>query len=160
MSAYLFTNDVTDLIVPQTPQADQAVAVNFERFDGLDGHPQLDAPAAQSPEDYTGGWYTDDGYGPSPRPGQMAQPMGQVYTPGPLAGVVGVLGGQPLPVGAWQSNDDAYDRAYTRSKTPSIQWRLGNGQNNQGVAQTVALSEITSNPPQPGDLTSILAGQA
>jgi len=32
------------------------------------------------------------------------------------------------------------------------------GQNNQGAAQTVVLSEITNAPPVPGDLTSIIAG--
>jgi len=156
VSAYLFTNDVTDLIVPQTPQADRAVATNFERFDGLEGHPMLDHPAAV--ED---GFGLGESYAPTPRPGQLNQPLGQVYTPGPLAGVVGVLGGQPLPVGAWEADTpNQAASAYTRSRTPSIQFRLGNGQANQGVAQTVALSELGSNPPIPGDLTSILAGQA
>jgi hypothetical protein len=157
VSAYLWTSDVTDLMVPTTPQPDQAVAPNFERFDGLEGSPPLDHPAA-----------VDDGsgrpganYGTTPRPGQRDQPVGQVYTPGPLAGVVGVVGGQPLPVRSWSSSEDsALTRGYTPSKAPSVQWRLGVGQDNQGVAQTVILSEITSNPPVPGDLTSILAGQA
>ena len=99
--------------------------------------------------------------GNSPRPGQSDQPLGQVYTPGPLQGTVGVIGGQPLPVRAWESSEDsAYRRGYTPSKTPSIQHRMGDGQNFGGLAQTVILSEITSNPPEPGDLTAILAGQA
>ena len=148
MTAYLGTDEVKSVMVPGTPQPDQAVATNFERFDGLE-IPTTN-PATNSPA-----------YGPTPRPGQLDQPTGQVYTPGPLRGTVGVIGGQPLPVRAWESSEDsAYRRGYTPSKTPSIQHRLGDGQNFGGLAQTVILSEITSNPPEPGDLTSILAGQA
>ena len=148
MTAYLGTDEVNSYIVSGTPQPDMAVAPNFERFDGLeipDTNPAI---------------FGKD-YGASPRPGQHDQPLGQVYTPGVLRGTVGVVGGQPLPVRAWESSEDsAYLRGYTPSKTPSIQHRLGNGQANQGVAQTVILSEITASPPVPGDLTSILAGQA
>jgi hypothetical protein len=149
----LFVGAETGFTVSQVPQADQAVAPNFERFDGLEL--PLDHPAAV--EDGSG--RSASGYGATPRPGQHDQPLGQVYTAGPLRGLVGVLGGQPLPVRAWESADDsAATRGYTPSRTPSVQFRMGVGQDNQGVAQTVALSEITANPPIPGDLTSILAG--
>jgi hypothetical protein len=53
---------------------------------------------------------------------------------------------------------------YTKGKFALVnQFRLGKtkglgGQNNQGAAQTVALSEITNNPPTPGDLSAIIAG--
>ena len=157
MTAYLGTDEVRSLVVPGTAQPDQAVATNFERFSGLEGSPELDAPAAVN----DGAGSAQSNYGPSPRPGQRDQPVGQVYTRGPLQATVGVLGGQPLPVRAWESSEDsAYSRGYTPSKTPSIQHRLGDGQNFQALAQTVILSEISSNPPEPGDLTSILAGQA
>ena len=147
MSAYLFTSNVTDLIVPGAPQPDMAVAPNFERFDGL-SQPPLDNPAGQpgvtGSASRPGGWVTPD-----------------EYTPGVISGVVGTVGGQPLPVADWQTSTAHQQQAtYTPSRTPSVQFRLGDGQANQGVAQTVQLSEITNNPPVPGDLTSILAGLA
>jgi hypothetical protein len=137
--------------------ADQAVAANFERFDGLT---PLDNPAADDPN--SGGSHgMGTPYAPTPRPGQLDQPTGQVYTRGPLSATVGVLGGQPLPVAPWQVDGrTGVARGFTPSKTPSVQWRLGDGQANTGLQQTIALSEITANPPQPGDLTLILAGQA
>ena len=156
MTAYLGTDDVNSYIVATTPQPDMAVAPNFERFSGIEGSPELVNPASSD-----GAWNSGTDYGPTPRPGQLSQPLGQTYTRGPLQGTVGVIGGQPLPVRAWESADDsAATRGYTPSKTPSVQHRLGDGQNAQLLAQTVILSEITSSPPVPGDLTSILAGQA
>ena len=95
-----------------------------------------------------------------PRPGQLDDPVAngnQVYTPGPLKGLTNTLGGQPLPVNDWKFRGR---RAYTPGKTHSLQMRLGDGQNYGGAAQTVALSEITGNPPVPGDLSGIIAGQA
>lgn len=176
------------LVNPDVPQTDYAVAPNFERFDGLDNTPPspiggptpypanggndqspdatsagggLDHPANFDPTNGgTGGGGAQYGWnaGNSPRPGQSDQPLGQVYTEGVLQGVVGTLGGQPLPVSnrIYKGTGD-----YTRSRTPSVQFRTGVGQNGPsalGVAQTVQLSEITNAPPQPGDLTSILAG--
>ena len=126
-------------IVPATPPAEIAVAPNYEQFDGL------------GPLDHPGG-----GVNPGTRPGGGETPLAeQTYTPGPLSGVVGTLGGQPLPTG-----DRIHRPAGTSQAviTPSVQHRLGVGQANQGVAQTVALSQITGSPPVPGDLSSILAG--
>lgn len=147
------------IVNPNVPQTDNAVAANYERFDGL---APTDNPAAEDPDSGgTGGGGAEYGWdiaGHSPRPGQSDQPIGQVYTPGPLSTTVGTLGGQPLPVSSRIFKDEG---AYTKSRTPSIQQRIGVGQHGPselGVAQTVALSEITSNPPQPGDLASILAG--
>lgn len=144
-------------VLPVHPPTDIAVAPNFERFDGLDV-PNTN-PATQDPHaggnpgaDY--GW---DKGGVSPRPGNVDQPNGQVYTAGPLKGLTGTLGGQPLPVNDWKYRGR---RAFTPGKTHSIQNRLGDGQANQGAAQTVILSEITGNPPVPGDLSGIIAGQA
>jgi hypothetical protein len=152
LAANQFGSNITSI-----PQLDTAVGPNFERFDGLD-----------VPADHPAGTVADGGmplgasHGTNvPRPGQLNQPEGQVYTPGPLRGLVNTVDGQPLKVGAWQpSEDNALSRGYTRSKTPSIQHRLGDGQNFGGLAQTVILSEISDNPPVPGDLTSILAGQS
>ena len=144
------------LAVPSVPPVEIAVAPNFERFDGL-GQPQLDHPAG----DGAGGGaaYGWDLAGHSPRPGQSDQPHGQTYTPGPITGVVGTVGGQPLPVA------DAIHRGpgagYTVAHSPSIQHRLGVGQrgpSSLGAANTVQLSEVTNNPPQPGDIASIIAG--
>ncbi len=156
MTAYLGTPAVNSYIVPGAPQADLAVASNFERFDGIE-QPPLENPAADFP-DSGGSMGLGADYGQSPRPGQHNQPTGQTYTEGPLSGVVGVLGGQPLPVA------DAIHRptgVTTLVNAPTIQFRQGVGQRGPselGVAQTVTLSQLTNNPPEPGDLTSILAG--
>ena len=121
MTAYLGTDDVNSYIVATTPQPDMAVAPNFERFSGIEGSPELVNPASSD-----GAWNSGTDYGPTPRPGQLSQPLGQTYTRGPLQGTVGVIGGQPLPVRAWESADDsAATRGYTPSKTPSVQHRLG-----------------------------------
>jgi hypothetical protein len=128
-------------LVPTASSPDMAVAPNFERFDGLT--PLDNAP--ENPEFYVGG----------PRPG-VAAPTPIVYTRGPIAGLVNTLGGQPLPVSprVYKNPGD-----YTHSRgVGTLQFRLGVGQNYGGIQQTVALSEISQNPPQPGDLTSIIAG--
>ena len=141
------------LIVGGTPQPDQGVAWNFERFSGFEplDHPGTalgDTAIAQPDANY-------------PRPGQHSTPLvEQTYTPSTLSRPVGVVGGQPLPTSSriFRAPGD-----YTRAKAPTIQWRLGVGQNGPsslGAANTVQLSEITNNPPQPGDLASIIAGQA
>ena len=141
--ALLLGNVTGPIPVPQSAPVDLAVASDFERFDGLT---PLDHPAGQPGV-----------AGSANRPGQ-SQTTPDVYTPGPIAGVVGTLGGQPLPV------SDRIHRGPGQTQevnTPQMQWRLGVGQvgpSSLGVAQTVALSEITSSPPVPGDLTSILAG--
>jgi hypothetical protein len=147
------------IVSPAVPQTDNAVAWNFERFDGLDV--PTDHPAGGDPGRGSAPTTTDYGWnlaGHSPRPGGAGTPVAdQVYTPGPLKGVVGTVGGQPLPV------SDRLHRApgtYTPGKTHSVQQRLGVGQSYQGAAQTVQLSEITNNPPVPGDLGSIIAGIA
>ena len=156
--AVLLGPGMAGFLLGDLPQPETAVAPNFERFDGL---MPLDHPATEDPESGPHGGGADYVWnvaGHSPRPGQSDQPDGQVYTPGPLSATVGTLGGQPLPV----SNRIFKETGnYTRSRTPSIQTRLGVGQHGPselGVAQTVQLSEITNAPPQPGDLTSILAG--
>lgn len=142
MGAFLLNWAGPDLMVPQGAPSDQAVAWNYEEFDGLT---PLDGPAGNQRSEF---W---DGHGP--RPGM--QPTPDVYTPGAIPGVVGTLGGQPLPVA------DALHRqqgAATYTVAPSIQFRLGVGQKYQGVAQTVALADITNNPPVPDGMSAILAG--
>ena len=155
MALYLLQGAGPDqFLVPITPPLDDAVAPNFERFDGLNGpEDNYDAhPPVLGLE-----------YGHTPRPGAVNSPESDiVYTPGPLTGVTGTLGGQPLPVKAWEPaarEDDSYTPGRT-FRYP--QFNLGKnklgGQNNNGVEQTIALSQISQNPPQPGDLASIIAG--
>lgn len=125
-------------IVPLTSPLDIAVAPNYEKFDGQQ---QLDKPT---------------GLDPGSRPGAGQTPLDlQTYTKSSRGALTNTLGGQPLPV------SDRIHRG-PGSTTPAhpvnMQFRSGVGQNNQGVAQTVALASITTNPPQPGDLTSIISG--
>lgn len=149
MSAYLGTGAVRTFIVPQTPPPDLAVAPNFERFDGL-SEPPLDNPA--------GSVALGADYGATPRPGQLNTPVHeQTYTPSPVSGLVGTLGGQPLPVGDWKFRPPG---TYSPGQGKIIGGPKRGRQAYQGIAQTVFLSEITDNPPQPGDLASIIAGQA
>lgn len=150
-----------DMVLP-----DLRVAANFERFDGLeipDTNPAADKDPANGGSGlganygWTTGWNTP---GVVPRPGQLDEPIGQVYTPGPLEGLVGVIGGQPLPVRDWKYQADGRD-GYTGSRFPTIQFRQGQGQRGPselGAAQTTFLGGITSNPPEPGDLSAIIAG--
>lgn len=149
------------IVSPLVPQGQLAVAPNFERFDGLT-LPTTN-PATSDPMSGGSGMGADYGFqipGHYPRPGSMNTPVAdQVYTPGPIRGVVGTVGGQPVELVA-ANHTKGMNGDYTQSKTHSIQFRKGVGQNNQGAAQTVALSEITNNPPQPGDLTAIIAGLA
>jgi hypothetical protein len=161
MAAGVLLNLNPGMIVnPENPQLDLAVGPNFERFDGLTI--PTDHPATSDPEagpDGGGSPYGWNELGGSPRPGAGNTPdTQQVYTPGPIRGTVGTVDGQPLSAARVSNRIHRPPGAYTPSKTHSIQFRLGQGQNNQGAAQTVALSEITNNPPQPGDLTSIIAG--
>lgn len=128
-------------MVPGSPPVDIAVQPNFERFDGLE---PLDGHA----------------------PGQIGKPTrsdgttpqaDQTFTASPVGRLTNTVGGQPLPVA------DAIHRqpgATTLVNTPSMQQRLGVGQNATGVAQTVALAGLTTHPPQPGDISAIIAGQA
>jgi hypothetical protein len=137
-----------------------AHAPNFERFDGLN---PLDHPATSDPESGGTGFGVDYGYnelGHYPRPGMVATPVGQqTYTPGPLSATVGVLGGQPISL----STNERMHRdpgAQTRTPAPTLQFRGGVGQGYQGIGQTVALAQVTQNPPQPEDLTDIISGWA
>jgi len=136
-------------VVPSKPPAELAHATYFEAFDGLE-------PLEGSNNGGRLGATYDSSV---PRPGQLNTPATSLaYTRGPVVGIMGRLGGQPLPVA------DPRFRV-GRGYTPSSNWagnfqrtHFGVGQNYQGVAQTVQLSEITGNPPVPGDLTGILAG--
>ena len=133
-------------VVPGEAPAELAHAANFERFDGL----EIPDTAGRDQNQL------GTTYGATPRPGGENTPVSeQTYTAAPIRGVVGTVGGQPLPVNDWLFRGG---RGYTHSETPSIQHRLGSGQAYQGAAQTVALSEITNNPPIPGDLSGIIAG--
>jgi hypothetical protein len=139
------------IVSPDVPQTDYAVGPNFERFDGL-GQPLLENPAGRDRTDY---------YPAGPRPGQSAGTP-DVYTQGPISSPTGTLGGQPLPVSPRiKRSVVSGPGTVTLVNSPSVQFRTGVGQHGPsslGAANTVALSEITSSPPVPGDLTSIIAG--
>lgn len=155
MAGMLLLNRGIPGAIPQLPpegnQPDLNVAANFERFDGID-QPALEHPAGTLDGNPLGA-----SYGATPRPGALNQPSGQVYTPGAVSGVVGVLGGQPLPVADWRYHTGEA----TLTTAPGIQFRQGVGQRGPselGAAQTTMLAGITNNPPQPGDLSAIIAG--
>ncbi len=132
-------------VVPTEPPAELAHASYFEEFDGL---MVLDnTPGAR----YVAG--------PVQSPGGGGTPVAsQAYTTGAIPGITGKLGGQPLPVAnpIWRTG-----RGYTQGGDQVQGFQLthrGVGQNYQGMAQTVQLSQITGAPPVPGDITSIIAG--
>lgn len=146
MSGLLVTQiEPGNYVVPQQPPIELAHATYFEAFDGLE--PLVNNDQARYVE------------GPVQRPGGGGTPVAeQAYTVGAIPGITGRLGGQPLPVADWMWRGG-------RGYTPSSDWagnfqrtHYGVGQNYQGMAQTVQLSEITGNPPVPGDITGIIAG--
>jgi hypothetical protein len=137
-------------VVPNQPPAELAHADYFEAFDGL-----------EPLEGSDNGGRLGANYGTNvARPGQLNTPATALdYTRGAVVGIMGRLGGQPLPVADWHWRGG-------RGYTPSTNWagdfqtrpNRGVGQNYQGIAQTVQLSQITGNPPVPGDITGIIAG--
>lgn len=136
-----------DFVVPQVAPTDLAVGPKFERFDGLT---PLDHPAGR-PE-FWGPENPDN-----PRPGmQPWQP--DTYTPGPLAGVVGVIDGQPLAAARTSDRIHRPEGMTQRVQEYSTQNRRGVGQAYQGVAQTVQLQALVDNPPEPSGMTAILGG--
>lgn len=134
-------------VVPTEPPAEVAHATYFEAFDGLEPLVNNDQAIFGVP------------YWPSPVPGRSGTPVAdQVYTRGAVPGITGRLGGQPLPVANWLYR---VGRGYTAGLNLAGNFQrshYGVGQNYQGAAQTTQLSEITNNPPVPGDLSGIIAG--
>lgn len=144
MSAYLFTSDVTQFIVPGKPRSELAVAPFFEQWDGLE-------PLDNSPSEIPFGEY-----GPAPRTPGITPLKEQTYTPGPIAGLVNTLGGQPLPV------IDQIHRPFQGAYTPAGARTVGGPKMGRqaygGQAETVFFADLQANPPQPGDIASIIAG--
>lgn len=132
-------------VVPSEPPPEVAHATYFEVFDGLE--PLVNNDQAN----WVGGQVQ--------RPGAGGTPVAdQVFTRGAVPGITGRLGGQPLPVASWQYR---VGRGYTDGLNLAGNFQrmhYGVGQNYQGPAQTTQLSEITNNPPVPGDLSGIIAG--
>jgi hypothetical protein len=146
--AYIGTGEVRSFIVPGTPQPDMAVAPNYERFDGLE---PLDHPAGDAP-------FSD--YGPAPRDPGTTPLAEQTYTPGPLAGTTNTLGGQPLPVASWRADTVTQQGSgYTPAGARVIGGPKMGRQQNNGIAETIFFADLQSQPPQPGDLVSIMSGQ-
>src|SRR5215472_9126528 len=147
LTAYLGTDIVRTFIVPATPQPDVAVAANYERFDGLE-------PLANNESGVPFG----ANYYPSAIPGHVNTPVPQQsYTRSPSGGVVGTVGGQPLPIGQWNYRGPGdYSRAGTRTvggPKRGQQWY-------RGQSETVFFAELQANPPEPGSLSAIIAGLA
>jgi hypothetical protein len=138
---------VRTFIVPATPQPDVFVAANYERFDGLE-------PLVND----NGGVPFGTDYLPSPRPGLMNTPHAhQTYTRSPNGGVVGTLGGAPLPDRHWNYRP-AGD--YTRAGTRTVGGPKRSSQWYRGQAETVFFAELQANPPEPGSLAMIISGLA
>ena len=133
---------------PTTPPLRANVAADYERYDGLDQR------QGDTPENAVLTTALGRSYGETPAPGRINAP----YTrPNGIAGKVGSVGASPLPVAAAVHRDPREMRS-TRVSQLTTQYRHGPGAKPGGLAQTIAMTEITRNPPQPGDLTSILAG--
>lgn len=139
--------------VPQHPPADMAVGADYERFANT-----------QAPLPSTPGQPNLQGSGS--RPGQAPYDGPVVFTPGYQGGLNNTLGAGQA---AMPEGGSAGDRIYrpmgvaTYVNAPTIQLRLGvaqHGPSSLGVAQTVELATITSNPPQGATMQRILAGQA
>lgn len=134
--------------VPVTPPLESRVQENYVRYDGLDSTPY---PGLEvSP--------LEDAYPTTPRPGASASDTKGKLGPNArgIPGVVGSVGATPLPVGDCLKKTVFETVAATQSNP---NFRFGPGGAYQGIAQTLAMSEITNNPPQPGDLASIFMGQ-
>lgn len=140
-------------VVPQEPPLQDAVAPNYEVFDGLE---LPDSP-------YEGGYaktgLTTTGLGRSygtdvARPGALNE-----FGPsqGGITGKVGAVGAQPLPVADCIHKDPSQ---YQSVKAPLLttQFFFGPGAQAPGIAQTLTLTDIQENPPVPGDMASILMG--
>jgi hypothetical protein len=162
MTISLQGEQIRNFLVPANPPLDDAVAPNFQRFDGVDG-PGDNYDAHPTPL----GWLNYEGKGTGPKPGSGGSPEEDiVYTPGPHYGITNVLGGQPYPAADWQPDGSVtpdLNRGFTPGKTyRSPQFWLGKlgygGQNNNGVEQTLMFSELNNNPPVPGDLATIMSG--
>lgn len=135
--------------VPGAAPADHAVAANFAQSDGFG---DLVLPGNALP-----GGVAYPGSSPTPGFSDTAQ-ADWTFTASHLGRGTNTVGGEPLPVADWRFRDSADP---TMSAGNTTQFRGGVGQHGPsalGVAQTVALAEIINAPPQPGDLTSILAG--
>lgn len=129
-------------VVPGTAPAPMAVAPNYEVFDGLG---PLDHAVSSPPVE-----------GSPSRPG--GGPGSPDYTPGPVSGVRGVVGGMPLPVA------DPLTRPpgeYTPAGVFTVQYRLGVGQQGPSAlgVQNTLQGLAASQPPIPTPFELILSGQ-
>lgn len=167
MPGMLASRAVQTMIVPPAGSPNEHVdkAVNpweFERFDGTN-LALANAPNAYDPHSGRGsgadyGLNLQGRYG---RPGQIDQPIGQVYTRSAWGALTNTLGGQPLPVAWWKDRFNGITGIQTPDYRQPVQRRIGSGGRGPsalGAEQTNALSIITDNPPQPSDLTSIIGG--
>ena len=131
--------------VPQSPPVEDAIGPFYERFDGFE---PWGFDAASGYEPVSEGW----NYGDSPRPGQLNT---DATDPAGVYGKVGSVGASPYPVYNPMHKVIMETQHFDH---PTTQFRLGPGAQAPGLQNTLTSTEITQNPPQPGDLASIIAG--
>lgn len=132
--------------VPSTPPVETAVAPYYERFDGLEAIGQVPGNGVTS---------TPFGvsYGEAPDPGRLNAPFTLGHG---IAGKVGSVGASPLPVADRIHRMGAVSVHVSQLTT---QFRHGPGGSGfQGIAQTLAMTEIQQNLPEPDQLSSIILG--
>ena len=136
MGAPLLHGAINGWIVPTTPPGELVVGSTFSQSDGLTGNP--DPSMGKSAGSRTAG----------------NTPFAeQTSTRSALAGVVGTVGGAPLPV----RNEAFRTNAYTQLVAPyNLQLRPAtNTQANPGLQHTVMMQSIINNPAPLDQMTSI-----
>lgn len=136
--------------VPATPPLQSAVAPYYERFDGLDEIGQTGDPSVVSVA-------LGVSYGEQPDPGRLNAP----FTPGRgIAGKVGSVGASPAPVATQWGPSAALrvPRETVHVSQLTTQLRMGPGGQAPGLAQTITMTEVQRNLPQPDDLSAIYLG--
>lgn len=135
--------------IPAEPPVAMAVAPNYEVF-------TPDAPALAQP---VTGQLPITGSPQAPGAARFDGPA--TYTPAGSGGLTNVLGGEPPLATNYRLHRSP--GAYTHANAPTIQLRLGVGQqgpSSLGVAQTIEQATLLKNPPTPAnDLLRIVSGQ-
>lgn len=125
--------------VPTQPGPENAVAPNYERYDGLESFPHVPSTPLG---DYPAG----------PAPGQRETRKGGV---GGIEGAVGTVGGMPLPVAEPMHRSQM---GYTTASTFSTQANFGPVGMAPGFGGSSMGTYAQNNPGAPAPITDIFAG--